>query len=134
MPTSALPEPSARKLLIVDNHAGFRHTLRAFLPAGLVVECSDGAEALGCYGAERPDWVFMDVEMPGLDGLAATRQIQACYPSARVIFVSHHADEEMRSAARKLGACGFVNKERLAELRPLLATLEPGPAPFALQP
>jgi DNA-binding NarL/FixJ family response regulator len=116
--------PTLRKFLIVDDHAGFRRTLRAFLPAGRVVECADSRDALGCYRAEQPDWVFMVIELPGLDGLAVTRQIRERFPTARVVFVSQHTDEQFRAAARTLGARGFVQKEHLSELRPLLAALE----------
>ncbi len=120
---SGLPvEKGTRKFLIVDDHAGFRRTLRAFLPAGVVTECSDGGEVLACYDAERPDWVLMDIEMAGMDGLTATRLLRQRFPDARVIIVSQHAEEEFQAAARKLGVRGFVRKERLAELRDFLET------------
>ena len=123
--TSALQCPTGtRKFLIVDDHAAFRQTLRAFLPAGAVAECADGRAALACYAAERPDWVLMDIEMAGLDGLAATRQLKARFPEARVIIVSNHDEEEFRSAARALGVCGFVHKENLEELSPLITASE----------
>ena len=109
------------KFLIVDDHAGFRQTIRAFLPEGVVAECSDGCEVLECYAIEHPDWVLMDIEMSGMDGLTAARQLKARFPEARVIIVSHHGEEEFRSAARDLGTCGFVQKEHLEELPAIIA-------------
>ena len=111
---------ATRKFLIVDDHAAFRQTIRAFLPAGTVTECADGRDVLACYAAERPDWVLMDIEMAGLDGLSATRQLKQKFPEARVIIVSNHREEEFRGAARELGSCGFVNKDHLEELRGII--------------
>lgn len=109
------------RFLIVDDHAAFRQTIRAFLPEGAVSECSDGHEVLACYAAEHPDWVLMDIEMSGMDGLTATRQLRQRFPEARVIFVSHHDEEDFGSAAREVGASGFVKKEHLEELRGIIA-------------
>lgn len=109
------------KFLIVDDHAGFRQTIRAFLPEGAVAECSDGREVLECYAIEHPDWVLMDIEMSCMDGLTATRQLKARFPEARVIIVSHHGEDEFRSAARDLGTCGFVQKDHLEQLAQIMA-------------
>lgn len=109
------------KFLIVDDHAGFRRTIRAFLPEGVVTECGDGREVLECYAIEHPDWVLMDIEMSGVDGLTATRQLKEQFPEARVIFVSHHDEEDFGSAAREVGASGFVKKDHLEELRGIIA-------------
>jgi DNA-binding NarL/FixJ family response regulator len=114
----------SRKYLIVDDHAGFRRTIRAFLPEGAVSECSDGREVLECYAIEHPDWVLMDVEMSGMDGLTATRQLKERFPEARVIIVTHHGEEEFRNAARELGTCGFVQKDHLELLTQIIIETE----------
>jgi DNA-binding NarL/FixJ family response regulator len=111
---------AVRKLLIVDDHAAFRRTLRAFLPPGEVIECADGRDALACYEAERPDWVLMDIEMPGVDGLTATRELKQRFPAARVIIVTHHCEDELRMAALDAGACEFLLKDQLADLGSLI--------------
>jgi DNA-binding NarL/FixJ family response regulator len=108
------------KYLIVDDHADFRRTIRAFLPAGIVAECADGDAVLDCYADEQPDWVLMDIEMCRMDGLTATRLLKERYPAARVIVVSNHHEEEFRSAVLELGTCGFVHKEHLEELSALI--------------
>ena len=86
-----------------------------------VYECSDGAQALAAYIVHLPDWVVMDIEMKEVDGITATRQITTAFPDARVIIVTVHGDEPLRAAARQAGACGYVLKENLLELRRLLA-------------
>ena len=108
----------------MDDHAAFRRTIRPFLPAGTVVECADGCEAVAACAAERPDWVLMDIEMPGMDGLTATKELKKRFPETQIIIVTNHGEEEFRAAARELGALGLVLKEHLQELMPLIAASE----------
>ena len=68
----------------------FRALIRTVL-AGLaddVTECADGDEAVAAYGAERPDWVLMDLQMARMGGLEATRRLLAADPTARVLIVT----------------------------------------------
>ena len=125
MPDKAQSAAARGKFLIVDDHAAFRQTLRAFLPDSTVLECADGLEVLALYTAERPDWVLMDIQMPGLDGLTATRRLKERFPEARIIMVTNHAGEELRAAAREAGADGFVHKEHLEELPAMIQTKGP---------
>ncbi len=80
-------------------------------------ECKDGADALDCYEQTRPDWVLMDWEMKRMDGLTATRQIIEKYPHAKILMVTQYDDEQLKEAAQKAGASGFVLKENLMDLR-----------------
>ena len=114
------------RILIADDHGPFRTMLKSLLGAlgAEVVECRDGREALKQFNELAPDWVLMDIEMPGLDGLAATRQLIAGSPQARVVIVTQHDDEQARAAARAAGACGFVSKDEL-ELLPAMLFPEP---------
>jgi len=109
-------------LLIVDDNAAMRRLLRRLLSdlAGIILECNDGAQAVEMYGRHRPDWVLMDIEMKGLDGLEATSQIRAADPDARIVIVTNYDDIALREAAAKAGACGYVLKDNLLELRALL--------------
>src|ERR1051326_6079872 len=116
MPNPVQSATARGKFLIVDDHAAFRQTLRAFLPDSPVREAADGREVMALYAAERPDWVLMDIQLPCLDGLTATRRLKERFPVARIIIVTHHAEEEFRAAARDAGADGFVHKEHLEEL------------------
>ena len=88
-----------------------------------VEECGDGSEALAAYDAYRPDCVLMDIEMSRMDGITATREILMAFPSARVVIVTKHDDEQLREAAREAGACGYVLKENLMAIRELLGNL-----------
>lgn len=111
-----------RCLLIVDDNREMRLLIRSIVRnvSDDVVECDDGSEALAAYIAHRPEWVLMDVEMTGMDGLRATRAITAQFPDARIIIVTQHIDAGTRSAATAAGATGFVSKDNLTELLALL--------------
>lgn len=110
-------------LLIIDDNAGMRRLIRALVGdlADTVYECEDGAQALGTYLQHRPDWVLMDIKMAGLDGIAASRQITLADPAAKIVVVTDYDDERLRAAARKAGACAYVIKDRLLDLRPILS-------------
>ena len=84
----------------------------------VVGEAGDGVEAL--HAAERlaPDVVVMDVEMPHMDGVAATRQLRAAMPHVAVIMLSIHVDRYVRERALAAGAVAFVEKR--GGLKPLL--------------
>lgn len=81
---------------------------------------------MAAYLAEKPDWVFMDVEMPVVDGLTATRELTRRFPSSRVVIVTHHREDDLRAAAFEQGACGFVLKDDLQQIRALLVDDDPG--------
>src|SRR5262245_8710310 len=106
-------------LLIVDDNPAVRRLIGKIVAdlADDIRERADGAEALEAYRQCQPDLVLMDIEMSRMDGLAATREIIAAYPEAKVVIVSRHCDEQTRAAAREAGACGYVLKENLLEVR-----------------
>ena len=110
------------RILVVDDNAKMRLLIRSIVGnvGADVVECDDGSEALAAYISHRPDWVLMDVEMAGMDGIQATRAISARFPDARIIIVTQYTDAGTRSATAAAGAIGFVSKENLIELRALL--------------
>jgi CheY-like chemotaxis protein len=112
-------------VLIVEDNAGMRSLLRRALAgtADQVWECSDGADALEAYKEYKPDVVLMDMKMPRMDGLKATRQIRQFYPIARIVIVSDYDDEDLRFAASAAGASGYTLKQDLSELINLLQAL-----------
>ena len=110
------------RILLVEDSRDMRALLRLMLGphAKIVGECADGAEALAAYRRLLPDWVLMDVELPRVDGITATRQITEEYPQARVVMVTNHNDARLREAAREAGACRYVLKENLLDLLDVL--------------
>jgi len=111
---SALPVTTNR-VVIVDDQAAFRSAAR------LVVDMSDdfevageaetGEEAVEMVAALDPDLVLMDVNLPGIDGLEATRRIVAAGSQARILVLSTYSASEYEGAARNAGAIGFVSKD-----------------------
>jgi CheY-like chemotaxis protein len=110
-------------VLIVEDNAEMRRLLKSFVGplAETAYECGDGAEAEARYAELQPDWVLMDIEMPRVDGIAATRRIKAAFPAARILIVTNYGDVALRATALAAGACGYVSKENLPELRRLLS-------------
>jgi CheY-like chemotaxis protein len=106
------------KLLIVDDHAALRRTVRQLFdgPGVTILEASTGEEAVKVFRTERPDWVVMDMRMPGMGGLRATEALRQLDPGARVIVISQFTDAEYAEQAQRSGAVEFVNKEELSLL------------------
>ena len=108
-------------VLIADDHALVRAGIRALLEripnTEVVAEASDGREAMELIAKRQPDIVLMDIAMPGLNGLEATRQIVKTWPPVRVIILSMHSSEEYVWQALRAGARGYLLKgASLAEL------------------
>jgi CheY-like chemotaxis protein len=113
---------SFMNILIVEDNEQMRRAIRICLAdvAEEIFECTDGDAALSIYGRCRPDWVLMDLEMPGLSGFEATRQIKLAFPDAQIVVVTNYDGGDLRVAAREAGACAFVVKENLLTIRELL--------------
>jgi CheY-like chemotaxis protein len=113
------------KIMIVEDNPQMRQLIRSVVEdlAEAIVECSDGEEAVAAYAALQfsgDDRVLMDLQMPRLGGLEATGRLRAAFPEARIIIVTQYDDPHWRAAAQEAGACGYVLKENLLDLRPLL--------------
>jgi NarL family two-component system response regulator LiaR len=112
------------KLMIVDDNPDMRRLIRSIVSdlADYIVECADGTQALHSYAAHKPDWVLMDIEMKPLDGISATREIKTAFPDAQIMIVTEYDDPDWREEARHAGACAYVLKENLADVRRTLQT------------
>jgi DNA-binding NarL/FixJ family response regulator len=105
---------SATRLLLADDHRMLRDSLRRSMEEhgfDVVGEAGDGAEAVRLCQALVPDVVLMDVSMPGLDGVEATRQISRLTPHAQIVMLTMHADGEVMARAIQAGAVGYLVKD-----------------------
>lgn len=102
------------RILIVDDHtilrAGIRLLLQLHADFEVVGEAADAQEALTQVRAFKPDVVLMDIGLPGMDGLAATREVVAASPATRVLILTQHENREYVLPALKAGAAGYVLK------------------------
>lgn len=110
------------KLLVVDDHAAMRAAVRLMFEETdtLITEAGSGEEALRCIGAECPDWVVMDLRMPGMGGFRAAEAIRQLAPRVRVILMSQFHDPEFIEQARTAGAVEFLNKDNLLRLHTII--------------
>ena len=116
------------RLLLVDDDTGFRSTLRGLLAqrseALIVGEAADGEEALRLVTQLRPEIVLMDLVMPRMNGLEATRRLKTQWPDLAAIILTVHDEEVYRSTALAAGAEAFLEKKMLGvDLWPTLARI-----------
>ncbi len=102
------------KVLLADDHAVLRAGLRALLSAEpdieVVGEAADGQEAVALAERLQPDVIVMDISMPRMDGLRATRQIVAHLPDTKVLVLTMHAEEQYLLQVLEAGGAGYVLK------------------------
>lgn len=112
------------RVLLADDHQLLRQALRRGLEdAGfeVVAEANDGAEAVRLAAEVTPDVVVMDVTMPVLDGVEATRRLHAAHPELPVVVLTMHDEHALRRDAIEAGAAGFLTKD--TSMQDVLATV-----------
>jgi two-component system, NarL family, response regulator DegU len=100
--------------MLVDDHSVLRQGMRrTFEEEGyeVVAEANDGNEAIRLAAQFSPDVIVMDVSMPGMDGVEATRRIITANPSQRIVMLTMHIDAAVMSDALKAGAIGYITKD-----------------------
>ncbi len=107
------------RILIADDHPVFRDGIRALLDAApsmtIIAEATTGNEAVALADQHQPDVILMDLKMPGLNGMAATRQILERNPELRVLVVTMFEDDASVFTAMRAGARGYVLKDATKE-------------------
>ena len=111
------PEEVMLNTLIVENNANCRRVLKTNLqdlfPSMVIHEAVEGNEALQRVDTFRPELIFMDIGLPGENGLQLTQRIKTSYPDTKVIILTSHDTLEYREAAIRCGANCFITKASL---------------------
>jgi len=110
------------KYLIVEDNENMRTMIRQSVcnHQDIVIECAGAEAAVEVYRTLRPDIVLMDIQLPGMDGIRATRELRSQFSNANVIIVTDYDTPSFRTAAQKAGALGLVSKENLSGIRKLI--------------
>ena len=107
------------RILLVDDHAMVRRGMRDFLDLhedlAVVGEAAEGEAAFQQVAVHRPAVVVMDLVMPGVDGVEATRRIKAAYPDVEIVALTSFIEEARAIAAIEAGATGFLSKDADAD-------------------
>jgi DNA-binding NarL/FixJ family response regulator len=113
-PTATMLTEKTIRVLLVDDTESVRRALRLTLSIepdlSVVGEAADGARAVQCARDLHPDIILMDLELPGMDGLDATRRIKAAGERGVVIMLTAFGGEEIRAAAARAGVALFLEK------------------------
>jgi DNA-binding NarL/FixJ family response regulator len=121
------------RVLVVDDERLVREGLTALLDLvddlELVGAAEDGVQALDLVAEQQPDVVLMDLRMPVMDGVEATRRIRRDHPDVEVVVLTTHADDESVLAALRAGARGYLTKDAgMAEIARAVAAADAGQA------
>lgn len=107
------------RLMLVDDHDVVRTGIRSFLEAQggfqIVAEARNGQEAIARAAETKPEVIVMDITMPDMDGLEATRRIRATCPDCQVLALTIHQDQEYFFEMLAAGATGYLTKQAAAE-------------------
>jgi DNA-binding NarL/FixJ family response regulator len=106
-----------RRILVVDDHAGFRSCAGALLQAEgfeVVGEAEDGATAVARAGEVAPELVLLDIQLPDMDGFEVTKRLLAADPELLVVLVSSRDRSSYGERIDESGACGFLTKSDLS--------------------
>jgi len=128
-----MAEGNPRTVLVVDDQDAFVVATRRLLAHAsdfeLIAEATDAASAITLGDELRPDVVLMDIKLPDVNGIEATRQLLAVDPTATVILLSTYTSDDLPDGAAASGAIAYLHKEDLSA--PVLRSVLDGGAPVA---
>jgi len=108
------------RILLSDDHevvrAGYRRLLESTPDIEVIAEAASGEDAYSCYCELQPDVVIMDLTMPGMGGLEASRRILAHDNSAKILIFSVHENEVMLNRALDIGVLGYISKRSASQV------------------
>lgn len=115
---NSAPDPSPVTVLLVDDQERFRAVARTVIERTphfhLVGEAADGEEAVTQFRALRPSLTLMDIHMPGVDGIDATKLILTEHPGAVIVLLSSYDRSDLPAGTMESGALAYLHKEELA--------------------
>lgn len=128
---TTLTKTATLRVLVVDDHSTFAELLTGAIDREgdlvSVGHATNGADAVAMFARLRPDVVLMDVQLPDIDGFAATAATLAMSPDARVIILTAHVTADAVARAAAIGACGFLAKDgHFADLLSTVRTAKRG--------
>jgi len=111
-----MPEPVKRlRIVLADDHVTMRHGLRLLIDSEpdmqVIADVSDGSEAVRHALVMKPDVVVMDISMPGINGLSATRTLKQQQPGIAIVTLTRHADDAYVQELLRAGVSGYVLKQ-----------------------
>jgi DNA-binding NarL/FixJ family response regulator len=110
-----MPEPRPLRVLLADDHLTVRHGLKLLVDSQpdmtVVCEASDGKAAIQLAKELKPDVIVMDISMPGMNGLVATRELKRIQPDAAIITLTRHGDDAYLQELLRAGVSGYVLKQ-----------------------
>jgi DNA-binding NarL/FixJ family response regulator len=113
-----MAEPTTFRVLLADDHVTVRHGLRLLIDGQpdmkVIAEASDGATAVQRAIDLKPDVVVMDISMPGMNGLVATRTLKQIQPDSVIVILTRHGDDAYLQELLRAGADGYVLKQSAA--------------------
>ena len=127
-PLKSVEEPEIRVLIVEDNdrfRQAFKENLQIVSPDLHIQEAIEGQECLEKVEAFQPQLIFMDIRLPGENGLSLTKKIKANHPDIQVVVLTSYDNPEYRHAALQSGASRFISKDALnfAEIAVLIKAL-----------
>jgi two-component system chemotaxis response regulator CheY len=105
--------------MIVDDNERMRKAIIEIvaLPKDQILECETGESAVNNYNKFNPDWILMDIQMKGMDGMAAAKKIKDKDPAVKIAFVTKYDDKVYRTAAKSIGVKFYFLKNDLLKIR-----------------